>query len=80
MSNQPTSIANPTVIVHLSGGLVREVESDGYPTVIIVDHDIEGADVDELKAVPGGQEALVRSEPVADVSRQAARHWVSLAE
>lgn len=68
-----------TVIVHLSGGTVPYVETDGHVNVVIVDHDIEGVDETDLKTLPDGGEATVRQEAAADVSRQSAQHWLDLA-
>ncbi|WP_244789307.1 hypothetical protein [Cupriavidus pauculus] len=68
-----------TVIVHLSGGTVPYIESDGHVNVVIVDHDIEGVEETDLKSLPDRSRATVRQEETAGVSRQSAQHWLDLA-
>jgi hypothetical protein len=67
------------VIVHLSGGTVPYIESDGHVNVVIVDHDIEGVEETDLKTLPDGSRATVRQDGTADVSRQSAQRWLDLA-
>ena len=73
------AIQKCTVIVHLSGGTVPYIESDGHVNVVIVDHDIEGVEETDLKTLPDGSRATVRQDATADVSRQSAQRWLDLA-
>lgn len=72
-------VANPTIVVHLDGGLVKYVESDAHVTVIIVDHDLDGVCKSEIKTLPDGCRATVRLEADSDMSRQSALNWMALA-
>ena len=69
----------PTIVVHLQGGLVQYLESDAHVNVIIVDHDLDGADEGALKTLPDGRCVTVRQEATADISRESALHWMKLA-
>lgn len=73
------AIQKCTVIVHLSGGAVPYIESDGHVNVVIVDHDIEGVEETDLKTLADRSRATVRREATADVSRQSAQRWLDLA-
>ncbi|WP_066732968.1 hypothetical protein [Cupriavidus sp. D384] len=73
------TIRKTTVIVHLAGGTIPFIETDGHVNVVIVDHDVEGVDDADLKTLPDGGKATVRQEAAADVSRQSAQHWLDLA-
>jgi len=73
------TVAKPTIVVHLDGGLVQYVESDAHVNVIIVDHDLDGVCKSEIKTLPDGCRATVRPEAVGDMSRQSALDWMVLA-
>lgn len=61
------TVAKPTIVVHLDGGLVQYVESDAQVNVIIVNHDLDGVDESEVKTLPDGSRATVCREAVGDV-------------
>ena len=73
------TLAKPTIVVHLDGGLVQYVESDSHVHVIVVDHDLEGAGEDEVKTLPDGGRATVRLEVATEMSRESAQRWMELA-
>lgn len=53
------TVAKPTIVVHLDGGLVSYVESDVHVNVIIAKHDLDGVDESEVKTLPDGSRATV---------------------
>ena len=44
---------NPRIVVHIHGGLVDSVISEGPMEVLIIDEDTEGADDDEISVIDG---------------------------
>ncbi len=52
--SRPAPAAPPRIIVHLEGGLVQSVLSDVPAEYAVLDYDTEGADADEVFAVPQG--------------------------
>lgn len=68
-----------TVIVHLPGGTVPYVESDGHLNVLIVDHDIEGVEETALGTLPDGSKVTIRHETLADVDPKSVQRWLDLA-
>lgn len=53
LQEEAASISVPNVVVELDGGLITRVQSDAPAHIILLDHDIEGGDEENILTVAG---------------------------